>query len=273
MTTGTSGANSIRFGGVVRLYGPDAWTRIQTARVMVIGIGGVGSWAAEMLARSGVGTLHLVDLDDVCESNMNRQIHALQSTIGQSKVSAMAKRIRDIAPGCEVIEHHEFFTQRNAEQLVNSEIDIVFDAIDSMRHKITLLKRCRWMKIPLIVSGGAGGRTDPSRIKVEDMSRTKNDKLLQKIRKELRSKHNFPRDPKKKFGVTCVYSDELANLPFDEAGSCIVKEGESLRLDCESGYGTAGFVTAAFGITAAGWIVNKIATGLTAKRSESQDRS
>ena len=257
-----------RFGGIVRLHGPEAWDRIRKARVMVIGIGGVGSWAAEMLARSGIGTLHLVDLDDVCESNINRQIHALQSTIGKSKVSTMAARIREIAPECNVIEHHEFFTQRNAEQLINEDIDIVFDAIDSMRHKIVLLKRCRWMKIPLMVSGGAGGRKDPTRVKVEDMSRTRNDKLLQKIRKELRTQHKFPRDTKKKFGVPCVYSDELANLPFDADGSCGVKEGESLRLDCESGFGTAGYVTSAFGIVAAGWIVDRIAKGLPAKRQD-----
>ena len=255
-----------RFGGVVRLYGPEAWSRIRNARAMVIGIGGVGSWGAEMLARSGVGTLHLVDLDDVCESNINRQIHALQSTIGQSKVSVMANRIREIAPDCNVVEHHEFFTQRNADQLVNEDIDIVFDAIDSMRHKIVLLKRCRWMKIPLIVSGGAGGRKDPTRVKVEDMSRTRNDKLLQKIRKDLRSKHNFPRDTKKKFGVTCVYSDELASLPYDVDGSCGVKQGESLRLDCESGFGTAGYVTSVFGIVAASWMVERIAKGLPEKR-------
>ncbi len=255
-----------RFGGLVRLHGPEAWERIRNARVMVIGIGGVGSWAAEMLARSGVGTIHLVDLDDVCESNINRQIHALEGTIGKSKVAVMAERIRQIDPDCTVVEHDEFFTQRNAEQLVNEDIDVVFDAIDSMRHKITLLKRCRWMKIPLIVSGGAGGRKDPTRVKVDDMSRTKNDRLLQKIRKELRTKHNFPRNTKKRFGVPCVYTDELANLPFDANGSCEVNEGESLRLDCESGYGTAGYVTSTFGIVAAAWIVERIAKGLPKKR-------
>jgi len=265
-----SDAITKRFGGIVRLYGPEAWQRIRHARVMVVGIGGVGSWGAEMLARSGVGCIHLVDLDDVCESNINRQVHALQSTIGESKVSAMARRIREIAPECEVIEHHEFFTQRNADTLINAEIDAVFDAIDSLRHKIVLLKRCRWMKIPLIVSGGAGGRMDPTRVKVTDMSRTLNDKLLQKIRKELRAKHNFPRDTKKKFGVACVYSDELASLPFDTEGNCAVNAGESLRLDCESGYGTTGCVTSTFGIVAASWIVSRLAKGLPHKRKETE---
>ena len=261
-----SDAINKRFGGLVRLYGPEVWERIRNARVMVIGIGGVGSWAAEMLARSGVGTIHLVDLDDVCESNMNRQIHALEGTIGKSKVAVMAERIRQIDPDCTVVEHEEFFTQRNAEQLVNEDIDVVFDAIDSMKHKITLLKRCRWLKIPLIVSGGAGGRKDPTRVKVDDMSRTKNDRLLQKIRKELRTSHKFPRNKKRKFGVTCVYTDELAAAPFDAEGNCEVKEGESLRLDCESGYGTAGYVTSTFGIVAAAWIVERIAKGLPQKR-------
>jgi tRNA threonylcarbamoyladenosine dehydratase len=214
-----------------------------------------------MLARSGVGAIDLVDLDDVCESNINRQVHALQSTIGQQKVAAMAERIRLIHPNCIVTGHSTFLTQRNLESLLIPEIDAVVDAIDTLRHKVALMKHCRRHKIPLIVSGGAGGRSDPNRVQVEDLARTRNDKLLQKIRKELRTHHNFPRSLTRKFGITCVYSDELASPPFDLEGNCAVQPGDSLRLDCESGYGTVGMVTAAFGITAASWILNRLAGG------------
>lgn len=248
-----------RFGGISRLYGPEALERIQAARVMVVGIGGVGSWAAELLARSGVGAMDLVDLDDICETNINRQVHAHQRTIGQPKTRAMADRIGDIAPSCKVTEHACFLTERNVAELVHGEIDVVFDAIDALRHKITLLRHCRRQKIPLLVSGGAGGRKDPTRIRIEDMARTRNDKLLQKLRKQLRSQYHFPRDTRKKFGVPCVYSDELASLPLDADGNCAVRPGESLRLDCASGFGTAGFVTAAFGMAAAGWIIERLA--------------
>lgn len=248
-----------RFGGVFRLYGPDGFERISKAHVVIIGVGGVGSWAAEMLARSGVGKITLVDLDDVCESNINRQVHALQGTIGQSKVSAMANRMREINPTCEVIETHQFFTQSSCDAILSGSIDYVFDAIDSMRHKIILLKACKWKKIPLLVSGGAGGRMDPTKIEIEDIVRTRSDRLLQKMRKELRVNHGFPRNTKKKWRIKAVYSTELANPPFNEEGSCEVEPGSSLRLDCESGFGTAGYVTASFGMIAASEIVTSIA--------------
>lgn len=248
-----------RFGGVLRLYGSEGFSKIRRAHVMVIGIGGVGSWAVEMLARSGVGKLSLVDLDDVCESNINRQIHALQSTIGQTKVGAMAERVREINPVCEVITHHQYLTRSNSETILTQGIDYVFDAIDSLRHKVVILNTCRQRKLPLLVSGGAGGRTDPTQISVDDLSRSRNDRLLQKMRKELRMKHRFPKDLKKKFGVPCIFSTELARLPVEDAASCDPEPTKSLRLDCESGYGTLGSVTAAFGMTAASWIVTKIA--------------
>lgn len=249
-----------RFGGVFRLYGAEGFQRIQNAHVIVIGIGGVGSWAAEMLARSGVGKLSLVDMDDVCESNINRQVHAVQPSIGQAKVTAMADRIRMINPDCEVVERHEFFTQSNCDSILSGEIDYVFDAIDSLRHKIILLKACKWKKIPVLVSGGAGGRKDPTKIQITDLSRSINDKLLQKMRKELRANHGYPRNLKKKFGAECVFSPELANRPYDASGDCVIEPGSSLKLDCASGFGTAGYVTACFGMVASGRIVDQIAT-------------
>ena len=249
-----------RFGGIVRLYGSEGFEKIRQAHVMVIGIGGVGSWAVEMLARSGIGKLSLVDMDDVCESNINRQAHALQSTIGQAKTEAMANRVRDINPACEVIAHHQYLTQSNSETLLTEGSDYVFDAIDSLRHKVVILNTCREKKLPLLISGGAGGRTDPTQISIDDLSRSRNDRLLQKMRKELRMKHRFPRDPKRKFGVPCIFSTELARLPIEDVASCESESKKSLRLDCESGYGTLGSVTAAFGMTAASWIVTRIAT-------------
>ena len=248
-----------RFGGVARLYGLEGFRKISRAHVMVIGVGGVGSWAVEMLARSGVGKISLVDLDDVCESNINRQVHALQPTIGRPKIDAMAERIRGINPGCEVVCHHQYLTASSSESILSGDIDFVFDAIDSLRHKVVILKTCRQKKIPLLISGGAGGRTDPTQIRIEDLSRSRNDRLLQKMRKELRMKHGFPRDPKRKFGVQCVFSTELARLPTENAESCNPEPTRSLRLDCESGYGTLGSVTAAFGMAAAASIVSKLA--------------
>jgi tRNA A37 threonylcarbamoyladenosine dehydratase len=247
-----------QFGGLARLYGREAFQKLQQSHVMIIGIGGVGSWAVEVLARSGVGKLTLVDLDDVCESNINRQIHAVYGQVGKAKVDVMRERILQIAPSCVVDARQEYFTESSAEKILELAPDAVFDAIDSLRHKVLLLKLCRRRKIPLIVSGGAGGRVDPTRVKIEDLARTKNDKLLQKLRKELRMKHGFTRDLKKKFGVACVYSDELAREPFEDAMDCSVDEGKSRKLDCESGFGTAGYVTGVFGLTAASWIVERL---------------
>jgi tRNA A37 threonylcarbamoyladenosine dehydratase len=247
-----------QFGGVARLHGRVAFETLRNSHVMIVGIGGVGSWAVEVLARSGVGRLTLVDLDDVCESNINRQLHAVYGEVGKPKVEVMRERISIIAPDCQVDAQQQYFTESTAEAILDTRPDAVFDAIDSLRHKILLLKMCRRRKIPLIVSGGAGGRTDPTRVQIEDLARTKNDKLLQKMRKELRMKHSYSRDLKKKFGVTCVYSSELARDPFEDAMDCELVDSQSRKLDCESGFGTAGYVTGAFGLAAASWIIERL---------------
>jgi tRNA A37 threonylcarbamoyladenosine dehydratase len=248
---------SRRFGGIDRLYGPGALARLAASRVCVIGIGGVGSWAAEALARCGVGQLILIDLDHVAESNINRQIHALDATLGQAKVRAMAERIAAINPTCRVECIEEFITPENVTALLPA-CDAVVDAIDQVRAKAALIATCRQIGAPVVTTGGAGGRTDPTRIRVDDLSRTTQDALASKVRARLRKEHGFPRDPKKKFGVACVYSDQPIQRPLAGA-ACDVDEGAHDQpgpqgLNC-AGYGSSVMVTASFGFAAAARII------------------
>ena len=210
-----------RFGGIERLYGAGALLRSAAAHVVVVGIGGVGSWAAEALARSGVGRLTLIDLDHVAESNVNRQIHALQSTFGAAKAGAMKERIAAINPGCVVEAVEEFIDEANVATLIPP-CDAVIDAIDQVRAKAALIAWCRRAGIRIVTTGGAGGRTDPTRIEVMDLSRTTQDALASKVRARLRKDYGFTRDPKKKFGVDCVFSPEPIRPVLSRAGG----EGE-----------------------------------------------
>jgi tRNA threonylcarbamoyladenosine dehydratase len=241
-----------RFSGIDRLYGPGSLARLAAAHVCVIGIGGVGSWAAEALARSGVGRLTLIDLDHVAESNINRQIHALDGTLGQAKVAAMKDRIAAINPGCEVICIEEFITPENVAALLPA-CDGVVDAIDQVRAKAALIAHCRQLGVAVVTTGGAGGRTDPGCIRVEDLSRTTQDALASKVRARLRKEHGFPRDPKKKFGVACVYSDQPIQRPLATA-ACDLDEAPASHgpqgLNC-AGYGSSVMITASFGFAAA----------------------
>ncbi len=244
-----------RFGGIERLYGAGSLDRIRAAHVLVVGIGGVGSWVAEALARSGIGKLTLVDLDDVCESNINRQIHALDGQIGKSKIEAMAERCRLINPECDIRAIHTFFTSKTAASVFDTEYDYVMDAIDSVNHKCALIDLCKRQDIPVLVSGGAGGRVDPTQIQVSDLSQSFNDKLLQQVRKQLRQGFDFPRDSKQRFNIECVFSPETARFPE----SCDTDEEKtSRRLDCSSGYGAATHITGTFGFIAAARIVERI---------------
>jgi len=237
-----------RFGGMARLYGPQALARLQAAHVCVIGIGGVGSWAVEALARSGIGKLTLVDLDHVAESNMNRQLHAVEENLGKAKVQAMAERVASINPGCQVVQVDDFITPDNIASLIPA-CDAVIDAIDQVRAKVALAAHCRQQKQWLVTTGGAGGRTDPTRVKVEDLSRTTQDALASKVRASLRKDFGFPRDPKKKFNLPCVYSDEQIIRP--QAGAACETDGPAPQgLNC-AGYGSLVTVTAAFGFAAA----------------------
>jgi len=239
-----------RFGGIDRLYGEGAHVRLGAAHACVIGIGGVGSWAAEALARSGVGQLTLIDLDHVAESNINRQVHALEHTLGQAKVLAMAERIGAINPLCRLGVVEDFLTPDNAGALLAG-FDVVIDAIDNVRAKVAIAAICQARELPLVMAGGAGGKTDPASIRVDDLARTVQDPLLAKVRARLRKEHGFSRDPKKKFGIEAVFSTEPLRYPAVQA--CDVESHADTThaapqgLAC-AGYGSSMAVTASVGL-------------------------
>jgi tRNA A37 threonylcarbamoyladenosine dehydratase len=247
-----------RFGGIRRLFGANGLARIRQAHVCVVGVGGVGCWAVEALARTGVGAITLVDLDDVCISNVNRQLHAVTGEFGNPKVAVMAQRVLAINPDCQIHPLHSLFTKTTADEILATRYDGLLDAIDSPSLKALLIARCHKRGIPVVTTGGAGGRRDPTTLRVEDMARTTHDALLQATRKILRAEFGFPRG-EKKFGVPCVYSPEAPVYPAKDGSVCERPEpGGNLRLDCRSGYGTACFVTGAFGFAAAAQIVRLI---------------
>lgn len=236
-----------RFSGIERLYGAGSLARLAAAHACVIGIGGVGSWTAEALARSGVGRLTLIDLDHVAESNINRQAQALEDTLGQAKVLAMRERIVKINPDCVVACVEEFVTEENVAALLPA-CDLVLDCIDQVKAKAALVAHCKRNRIAVVTTGGAGGRTDPTRIRIDDLARTVQDALASKLRAKLRKDYGFPREAKKKFGVPCVFSDEPIRRP--QALACDLDEAGLHGLNC-AGYGSSVAVTAAFGLAAA----------------------
>ncbi len=251
-----------RFSGVRRLFSTKGLDRLARAHVCVVGVGGVGSWAVEALARSGIGRLTLMDLDEVCASNVNRQVHALDGEIGKAKVEVMARRACAINPQCQVQPVTEFFLESNAERLLAMSFDYVVDAIDALSKKALLISLCRTKRIPIITTGGAGGRRNPCLIHVKDLAFTSDDGLLRNLRKELRTNYGFPPEGKAPFGVECVFSSEPVVYPHsDGTVSMRQEEGTELRLNCENGYGTASFVTGTFGFAAAARVVAKLAGG------------
>jgi tRNA A37 threonylcarbamoyladenosine dehydratase len=245
-----------RFGGVWRLYGDAALRRFQAARVAVVGLGGVGSWAVEALARSAIGTLALIDLDMVAESNVNRQIHALDGAFGKAKTEAMAERIRAINPACRIEATEDFVTPENVSVLLDGDFDYLIDAIDQTRAKAAIIACCVQSGRPFVTTGGAGGRTDPARIGAADLSRTVQDALLARVRALLRKDYGFPRDPTKKFAVPAVFSTEAVRPPW--RGEACDSSPVSAGLHC-AGYGSSVCVTAAFGFFAAGIALNHLA--------------
>jgi len=248
-----------RFGGVIRLYGAAGYARLAAAHVAVIGMGGVGSWTAEALARSGVGRLTLIDLDHIAESNINRQVHALDGTLGAAKVAVMKRRIAEINPRCEVHAIEDFVEPGNLDALMPAgRFDHVVDAIDHVRAKIALIVHCHARGMPLITIGGAGGRTDASRVRVDDLAHTLQEPMLAKVRKNLRTHHGFPRDLKKSFGVTAVFSDQP--LRGNEAVALEGSVDGAGGLNC-AGYGSMVSVTAVFGFVAAGLLIDRLARG------------
>ncbi|MFW1808030.1 tRNA threonylcarbamoyladenosine dehydratase [Acinetobacter ursingii] len=237
-----------RFAGVAKIYGNDAFTHYEKSHVMVIGIGGVGSWAVEALARTGIGELTLVDMDVLAASNINRQLPALSSTLGQEKAEVMAERCRQINPRIKVNVIDDFLSSENVADLLMSKPDVVLDCIDDVKAKLALMLHCRFNKIPLIVSGGAGGKIDPLKIRVADLSKTEQDPMLAKLRSQLRAK-GICKKPKEKFGMTCIYSLEQPTLQNNLCASAGLRCG---------GYGSSVMVTSSFGIIAAAEVLKKL---------------
>jgi tRNA A37 threonylcarbamoyladenosine dehydratase len=230
-----------RFAGTARLYGTENFALFERAHVVVVGAGGVGSWAIEALARSAIGRLTLIDMDVLVSSNVNRQLPAMSGTFGRGKIEVMAERARDINPRVQLTLVDDFLTRDNIERLLADTPDLVLDCTDDVDAKVSLCVYCRRRRIPLVVAGAAGGKTDPTLLRVDDLTRTHRDPLIAKVRRRLRRECNFPKDPAEKFGLYCVYSDQAVTTP--EGTAC-----ES-DLSC-TGYGSATVVTASMGLLA-----------------------
>jgi tRNA A37 threonylcarbamoyladenosine dehydratase len=257
----------MRFGGIARLYGTAGAALIKKAHFCVIGIGGVGSWVAESLARTGIGAITLIDLDDICTTNINRQIHALSQTIGESKVDVMAERINQINPECAVNVIEDFVTFENLRELLTNDFDYVIDAIDSVKIKTAIIAHCKRNKLPIITIGGAGGQTDPSKIQLCDLSKTYQDPLLAKVKNQLRREFNFPKadaknSSKRKFSVDAVFSTEQLVYPDTKGNVCHAKQTQdgAVRLDCSTGFGAVTHVTASFAFFATAHSIKKYLT-------------
>lgn len=256
---------SDRFSGVARLYGRRSLERFAASHVMVVGLGGVGSWAAESLARAGVGHLTLVDPDDLCVTNTNRQIHALEGAYGRPKAQVLAERLRLIHPEMQVKVVEAFFSGKNADDLLDERPDAVIDAIDSLRAKCVLLAGCRDRRICCVASGAAGGRRDPTRIACDDLAHSSKDGLLAAVRRHLRREFGFPAAPERGavpgFGIEAVFSDERPVYPNCD-GEVSVERPEDAAggLRCDAGYGSITHVTASFGMVAAGRVLERLAT-------------
>lgn len=238
-----------RFGGVERLWGAPAAQRLRQAHVAVVGLGGVGSWAVEALVRSGVGRITLIDLDHVAESNINRQLQALDSTLGQSKGGALLDRIHDIHPDCEAEHVDDFLTPENAGHLLPERLDAIIDAVDDAAAKIAMACLARTRGQRLVMCGGAGGKAEPARVRGDDLARSIQDPLLSRVRHSLRRLHGFERDPRRRMGVHCIYSDEpVQRAPADACG---------VGLNC-GGFGSLMPVTATVGLQAATWVMQQL---------------
>lgn len=260
-----------RFDRMGRLVGDDNMKTLFNTHVMVLGLGGVGSWAAESLARSGVGKITLVDHDEICITNANRQLHALQGLVGQKKALVMAERLKKINPQAQVEGLPLFYNQETSEQILSSKPDYVLDAIDNLTAKTYLLNQCRLQNLKVITSGGASAKMDPTKIKIIDLAQTYVDPLSHSVRKILRQEYNFPRE--KFFGIPCVFSDEPPMEPIElkydlgQGFKCVCPQGQFDPHSCLHRsviYGTASFVTGAFGLAMASWVVRD----LTQKQQE-----
>lgn len=251
-----------RFSGVDRLYGTGTVDRLSQCRVAVVGMGGVGSWVVEALARSAVGQLSLIDADDICVSNTNRQLPALDGQYGRNKALAMAERCRAINPAIDVDAVQAFLTPSNLEELLGRGFDLVIDACDSFRVKVEAIAWCRRRKLPILTVGSAGGRCDPTLVRVRDLSKTEHDAMLALVRKKLRGEFNFPKGPKRYFSVPAVYSLENVRYPQADGSVCGLRPNlgpdEALKLDCGAGLGAATHITGAFAFAAVGKVLEML---------------
>lgn len=247
---------AFRFAGIIRLYGQEGFERLRKATVCVVGNGGVGSWVVEALARSGVGRLILIDGDTVAETNINRQIQALEPNIGKPKVAVLAERIAQINPSCQVEALQVLVHAGNLAEIIGSrQPDFVIDAIDKVVNKAALIVFCKQNNIPVLASGGAGGKTDPTQIEICDLTRTQQEPLLAKVRKRLRNEYGFSRSLKTKFGIDAVYSREPIRYPTVADGG---RPGPLPGMN-PAGFGTVMPVTAGFGLAAAAYVLKKLA--------------
>ena len=256
-----------RFAGIDRLYGVGALARFAGCHVAVVGLGGVGSWLVEALARSGVGRLTLIDADDLCVSNTNRQLPALEGQFGRNKAVAMAERCLAINPGMTIDPVLSFLTPSNLEEMLGRGYDLVIDACDSFRTKVEAIAWCRRRKIPMITVGAAGGRLDPTLVRVRDLSRTEHDAMLALIRRKLRGEFNFPKNHQRYFGVPAIYSLENVQYPQADGSVCGLRPklgaDAALKLDCGAGLGAATHITGAFAFVAAGKALEMLLKGRT----------
>jgi len=247
-----------RFGGIARLYGEPALEKFRAAHVCVIGVGGVGSWVVEALARSAIGHLTLIDLDNVAESNINRQIQALSSTVGMAKIEALKQRIAQINPFCQVTLVEDFIDVENIPAMIaDKNFDYVVDAIDSVKPKAALIAWCSANQMPLVVVGGAGGQIDPTKVEIRDLARTEQEPLLKKVRKILRAQYGFARGEKQKYHIDAVFSMEPLRYP-DAGDACEVDANSITGLNC-AGFGSSMVVTATFGMVTAGQVLRRLA--------------
>ncbi len=236
-----------QFEGIKNLFSENTFSKISEAHFCVIGIGGVGSWICESLIRSGATKLTIVDLDDLCFTNINRQIHALQTNVGKYKVDEMKARLQQINSEAQIICIYEFFTEKTKDTILNQRFDFVFDAIDSLKNKCLILDECRRKNIPVITIGASGGKTDPTKIEIKDLSKSINDSLLFRVRKSLRRDYSFSKFENKPFKIPCVFSTELSS-----------KKTQAGLSNCQSGLGSASFVTASFAFAAVSYVLKSL---------------
>jgi tRNA A37 threonylcarbamoyladenosine dehydratase len=246
------------------LYGSGAAEKLHAAHVAVIGLGGVGSWTVEALARSGLGSLTLIDMDDVCITNTNRQLPALEEKIGHPKAAVLSERVRAINPECRVTTIVEFLTQANCDQLLEPRYDFVVDCTDRMSVKALIIAQSRARGLRVLTVGGSGGRRDATLVRAGDLAQTSGDLLLKLVRRKLRKDHGWAKGKGNFYEVPAVFSPELQVYPWADGRVCDAPEpGMNLRMDCASGFGAACFVTGTFGFVAAGEVVRRLVATTT----------